>query len=151
MTPPKSGDAPAAPGLRELSPEEVDAFLRAHEWGVLSVVHEGRPYAVPVAYGYEDGVFYFATGPGRKADALRAHPVACLTVSDVRDGDHWTSVVATGRVEWVDAEPDRLAAERAIFRQRRAAGEVSQRDARRFAGALIARLVADEVTGRERR
>lgn len=145
---PATGDT--APRLRALAPQEVDDFLRSHDWGVLAVVHDGRPYAVPIGYGYEDGVLYFATGPGRKADALRSNPVASLTVTDVRDGDHWTSVVVTGRVEWVESETERLVAERAIYRKRRGAGEVSRRDADRFAGALVARLTPDEVTGRRR-
>ena len=37
----------------QLSREETDTLLGAHETGVLSLARENEPYAIPISYGYD--------------------------------------------------------------------------------------------------
>ncbi len=128
---------------------EVHAFLRTRSWGMLATVAEGRPYAVPVAFGLEGETLCFASGPGRKLRNLESNPAVCLTIADVEDGNCWRSVVVMGEIEWVEDLAGRLRALRALQRQR--GGEaISLQDAARFARARIARIVPSEMTGRSR-
>lgn len=142
--------APPAPRSRpdELSPEEAEEFLRRRDWGVLSTIGDGAPYAVPVGYGFDGRYAYLASAPGRKLRNLLASPQVCLTVLDVRDGDRWTSVVLIGTAAPVTNLPGQMRAVRAIQRQRGA--RVTAQDVARFARATVIRITPTEITGRRR-
>lgn len=75
--------------------------------GRLGCVDNGEPYIVPVNYLFEEGSIYSHSLPGRKLDALRTHPRACLQVDDIRDDLNWTSVIAYGNFEEVRLPGDR--------------------------------------------
>jgi nitroimidazol reductase NimA-like FMN-containing flavoprotein (pyridoxamine 5'-phosphate oxidase superfamily) len=62
---------------------------------------------VPVNYLYEDDSVYVHSLPGKKIDALRANPRACLLVDQVEDGCHWRSVLASGCFEEVADDEQR--------------------------------------------
>lgn len=154
-----AGSARAAPaarrerfgGSRELAAHEADDFLRTSSWGVLATVEEGRPYAVPVVYGYDGAVVYVACRPGRKVRNLEAVPAACLTVVRVEEGGaRWRSVVVRGAVDWVTDPVRRLRALAALRRQRGLPLPLGLDDVAALAGARVLRLVPDEVTGRSR-
>lgn len=131
-----------------MTPEEVDRFLRAHSWGVLCTVGDGRPYAVPVSYAFDGARFYVATGPGRKARHLERCPAVCLTVAEVADGERWTSVVATGEARWVEDLRSRMSALRLLARRR--PGGFTAKDLARAAQARVLSFAPDELTGRTR-
>lgn len=135
---------------RPLDATGIDAILRRCWWGVLSTVHAGTPYAVPVAYGMSRGTFHIASRAGRKIDNLRANPRACLTVAEVVDGAAWSSVVITGDVEWVDDTVGAVRALRALARQCGMPAAARPADAARMMGATLFRIVPREMTGRTR-
>lgn len=147
---PGPGSRASAPGQpRELAPHEVEAFLRAHRWGVLSTVEREKPYAVPVIYGFDGQQFFFVSGPGRKVTNLEANPAVCLTVAEVaEDGSSWTSAVAMGAAHVVDDLAGRITAFRALRKQRRGAPSRRIADAARLARAHVFRITPDALTGR---
>ncbi|MFW6201444.1 MAG: pyridoxamine 5'-phosphate oxidase family protein [Gemmatimonadota bacterium] len=55
---------------RKLSEAEIRRFLRHRPWGVLATARDGRPYAVPVTFAFDEHAFCIASGRGRKADHL---------------------------------------------------------------------------------
>jgi nitroimidazol reductase NimA-like FMN-containing flavoprotein (pyridoxamine 5'-phosphate oxidase superfamily) len=72
------------------------------------MVDDGKPYVVPLNFGYEDGALYFHSAPGgRKIDILRESPDVCFSVVGKYDlvmGERacsWTaefsSVTGTGK------------------------------------------------------
>jgi nitroimidazol reductase NimA-like FMN-containing flavoprotein (pyridoxamine 5'-phosphate oxidase superfamily) len=148
-------DAPAAAenrsgsGPGEMSAREADAFLARHRWGLLSTVDaDGRPYAVPVSYGWDGAALFVATGPGRKLRNLEANGAACLTVAEVVDGSRWRCVVASGIAVPVTGM---TAVARALTRIALQQGTVPSRaDLARGAKSRVFRLHPDELTGRER-
>lgn len=136
-------------GPREMSAGEVDAFLARHRWGLLSTVDaEGRPYAVPVSYGWDGASLFVATGPGRKLRNLEAGGAACLTVAEVVDGSRWGCVVASGTAVRVTGM---TSIARALTRIAMQQGTMPSRaDLARGAKSRVFRLHPDELTGRER-
>lgn len=150
---PPAGAAPVAAasrgGVREMDLVEVQVFLRRHTWGVLSTLHEGRPYAVPVSYGFDGTYLYLASGPGRKLRSLDSNPAVCLTVTDVVDGSRWASVVAMGDATPVHDLRGRLHGLNAIRRQQ--PGVLPQpKDLARAAGSTVFRVLPLELSGRSR-
>lgn len=136
-------------GPREMGEHERDRFLAGRSWGVLSTVGaDGSPYGVPVAYGWDGGAFFLATGPGRKLKNLEANGAACLTISDVVDGSRWRCVVATGSAVPLSGPAE---ATRGLARIARQQGTVSSAEslARALRGRLF-RLVPAELNGRVR-
>jgi nitroimidazol reductase NimA-like FMN-containing flavoprotein (pyridoxamine 5'-phosphate oxidase superfamily) len=50
----------------------------------LAMVDQGRPYVVPLNFGYRDGCLYFHSAKeGRKIDVLRADPHVCFEVDEL--------------------------------------------------------------------
>ena len=97
----------------EMSADETDAFLGAHETGVLSLARTSEPYAIPISYGYDrsDRQFYMrvvSSPESEKHRFLASDPDARLVVYD-EDGDTYRSVIATGTLARID--PDDLTVE----------------------------------------
>lgn len=64
-------------------PEEVRHILSSCKVLHLGIVEEGKPYIVPMNYGYEfrgEKLFFYlhAAREGRKLDIIRKNPVCCV-------------------------------------------------------------------------
>ena len=89
--------------FEHMSDEESLEVLRRNRLAHLACVADGEPYVVPVYYVLEGRVAYVHSRPGRKVDALRRLPRACLQVEEIHDEFRWTSALADGDyVEVVD-------------------------------------------------
>ena len=93
--------------MRALLEEEARALLSACKIGRLGCVDDGEPYVVPISYVFEDGSIYSHSLPGRKIDAMRAHPRACLQVDEIVNDFEWRSVIAYGNFEEIRVPSDR--------------------------------------------
>jgi nitroimidazol reductase NimA-like FMN-containing flavoprotein (pyridoxamine 5'-phosphate oxidase superfamily) len=61
--------------------EELESIIRKGEICRLAMVDNGRPYIVPMHYGYDNGALYFHSAPeGRKLDIIRAAPEVCFEI-----------------------------------------------------------------------
>lgn len=100
--------------ITPLSEVEARALLTAGRLGRLGCVYEGGPYVVPVNY-VVDGEYIFSHSlQGRKLEALRANPRACLQVDEIFDEYRWRSVIAFGTYEEVTEPGERDRAVRAL-------------------------------------
>ncbi len=90
------------------SAADLAELLRNGELCYLSMVDDGKPYVVPLNYGYLDETLYFHSAPeGRKIDILRKNPQVCFCVVPDHQliegvkGCSWSasyrSVMGTGR------------------------------------------------------
>jgi uncharacterized protein len=83
----------------------------------MAMVDNGKPYVVPMNFGYHDGVFYLHSGhTGKKMEILRKNPDVCLSLDidselNVRHENvacsysmKYKSVIAHGKVEFVEDE-----------------------------------------------
>jgi nitroimidazol reductase NimA-like FMN-containing flavoprotein (pyridoxamine 5'-phosphate oxidase superfamily) len=70
---------------------------------------DGRPYVVPLAFGYDGEALYAHSGPGRKIGIMRAQPLVTIEVDEAEASDRWRSVIAEGVYEELTepAERDR--------------------------------------------
>jgi nitroimidazol reductase NimA-like FMN-containing flavoprotein (pyridoxamine 5'-phosphate oxidase superfamily) len=76
-----------------LTPEELDEFLRANQWGRLATASlELEPHITPLGYVYHGGAIWFhALRTGRRARDLADNPQAAFLVDDgVAPGDDYT-------------------------------------------------------------
>ena len=98
---------------------ETDAWdvLRRGKVGNLACVDQGEAYVVPINYLVDDGCIYSHSLPGLKISAMRAHPRACLQVSQVQDDFHWHSVIAFGSFEEITSEDERKLILRKLLEQ----------------------------------
>ena len=106
--------------IRVLPPDGIEELLRTAIVGRIAccahgAVGEGRPYLVPIAYGYDGDAVYAHSGPGRKIDLMRAQPRVTFEVDHAEASDRWRSVIAEGDFEEI-TDPDRRSyALRAIY------------------------------------
>jgi nitroimidazol reductase NimA-like FMN-containing flavoprotein (pyridoxamine 5'-phosphate oxidase superfamily) len=129
---------------------ELDAYLRAGKWALLSTAAGAQPYAVPVSYGWNGRVFYLACSPGRKLRNIEENPLVCMTLTEVVGPDDWRCAVVSGRAQPVDNLAEHVRALRLIARQRSGATRLSAGDAARAAKARVIRIVPTELSGRVR-
>lgn len=58
---------------------EIEQILRRSKVCRLALVDAGRPYLVPLCFGYDDGVLYFHSAPvGKKIDILKKNGNVCF-------------------------------------------------------------------------
>ena len=100
----------------------------------------GRPYIVPLAYGY-DGEAVYALGPlGRKIRIMRQQPLVSFEVDEAEAEDRWRSVVAEGRYEELTSDEERRHALEVIFGSN-PIPELAE-------GTIVYRLVLTQKSGR---
>ena len=93
---------------RDLNQNEIWEVLRQGKVGHLACVDGGEPYVVPINYLVHENCIYSHSLPGRKIAAMRAHPRACLQVSNVQDDFHWRSAIAFGSFEEITGADERM-------------------------------------------
>ena len=106
--------------IRELSAEGVEALLRTAIVGRIACcghgrTGNGRPYLVPLAYGYDGESVYAHSGPGRKLDLMRSEPRVTFEVDEAEASDRWRSVIAEGSFEEIKDQRQRDAALEVIY------------------------------------
>ncbi|NOY86741.1 MAG: pyridoxamine 5'-phosphate oxidase family protein [Deltaproteobacteria bacterium] len=100
----------------------IEAVVRSGEICHLAMVDKGRPYVVPVNYGYANGALYFHSAPaGRKINILRKNPDVCFSIVSnhglVKNeracswSAKYRSVIGTGRAVILD---DRIEKEKGL-------------------------------------
>jgi nitroimidazol reductase NimA-like FMN-containing flavoprotein (pyridoxamine 5'-phosphate oxidase superfamily) len=92
---------------RILSDAEAFEVIKAGKVGRLGCIDNDEPYVVPINYLVDDGSIYSHSLPGKKIDAMRAHPRTCLQVDHIDDDFHWRSAIAFGKFQEIDRQKDR--------------------------------------------
>lgn len=93
--------------MKALQEDEARALLSTCRIGRLGCVDNGEPYVVPINYLVDEGSIYSHALPGKKIDAMRAHPRVCLQVEQIDDDYHWRSAIAFGNFEEISNPSDR--------------------------------------------
>ena len=76
---------------------------------------DGRPYVVPLAYGYDGEAVYAHSGPGRKIRLMRAQPLVSFEVDQAEAPDRWRSAIAEGVYEELTDSAERARALQIIY------------------------------------
>ena len=106
--------------IRELPAEGIEALLGTAIVGRIACcghgrTGDGRPYLVPLAYGYDGESVYAHSGPGRKLDLMRSEPRVTFEVDEAEASDRWRSVIAEGTFEEIKDPRQRDAALAVIY------------------------------------
>ena len=106
--------------IRDRPLEEIEELLHTAIVGRIAccghgAAGDGRPYLVPLAYGYDSDSVYAHSGPGRKLDLMRVEPRVTFEVDEAQASDRWRSVVAEGTFEEIHDHEQRATALRAIY------------------------------------
>jgi len=136
---------------KSLSENEALEVIRSGKIGRLACVDGDEPYVVPVNYVVDDGFIYSHSLPGKKIDALRSNPRACLQVDQIFDDFHWQSAIAFGRFEEITLPSDRRAILEKLFARFPKLTPVESTIAQ-DAGApdsVVFRIIIDRITGVE--
>lgn len=136
---------------RMLTEAEARNLIVSGKIGRLGCVDNGEPYVVPVNYVFEDGSIYSHSLPGRKIDAMRAHPRACLQVDEIENDWKWRSVIAYGNFEEIRVPSDRRSVLSKLLARFPLLTPVESLMAQ-DAGApdsVVFRIVVDRITGVE--
>jgi len=117
-------------------PTEVEEIImKCDHCNIAMVDAEGKPYLVPMNFGYRDKVLYLHSAPeGKKIDLLTYNPHVCVSFStdhllrwqDSRVACSYTmkyrSVLLYGKVEFITSYAEKEAALEIIMQQYKAEG-----------------------------
>lgn len=114
-----------------LPDDQIEELLRTAIVGRIAccghqTIGDGRPYLVPLAYGYDGTSIYAHSGPGRKLDLMRANPLVTFEVDEATAPDQWRSVIAEGEFSQITDADDRQHALRTIYRPPAAIPDLGQ-------------------------
>jgi uncharacterized protein len=134
--------------MRDLSPDEIEDFLRGQRIARLGCHAGGETYVVPVIYAYEDGAVVTVTTEGRKVAMLRENPRVCVEVDEYEStSGSWRSVIAQGTAH--ELAGDEIEAALTLLRERFA--RTTGREAERRAlspGTVVLRIRLEDMSGR---
>ncbi len=134
--------------ITSLSQEDARALLVEARIGRLGCLYAGGPYVVPVNYVFDGQNIYVHSLPGRKLEALRVNPRACLQVDEIIDQYRWRSAIAFGIYEGITDTVERDRAVRLLlarFPQLTPVESVPVHDGQ--SSVIVFRIRVDEITG----
>ena len=134
-----------------LSDAEAFEVIKAGKVGRLGCIDNDEPYVVPINYLVDEGSIYSHSLPGKKIDAMRAHPRTCLQVDHIDDDFHWRSAIAFGNFEEIERPKDRREILSKLLSRFPKLTPVESRIVQDAAApdSVIFRIVVDRVTGVE--
>ena len=133
--------------IEELGLRDAQQLLREKITGHLGCNVDSEPYVVPVSYLYQDDCLYIHSLPGRKIEALRAHPRACLQVDEVTDPYNWRSVIAFGQYEEIIDLQERELITASLFQRFPHLTPVESKLTRDSPAPIVFRLRVERITG----
>jgi nitroimidazol reductase NimA-like FMN-containing flavoprotein (pyridoxamine 5'-phosphate oxidase superfamily) len=93
--------------IRDLEIEECRDVLVRTQLGRLACSHEGQPYIVPFYFGYDGYKYIYAFSTiGKKIEWMRANPLVCIEVDDIKGQNDWRSIIISGRYEELPDTPE---------------------------------------------
>ena len=93
--------------IHEMSRAECNDALSRAEFGRLACAHHNRPYVLPLNFAFDgDSYLYFFTTLGQKIDWMRSNPLVCFEIDEVKNHNHWSSVIVFGNYEELPDQPE---------------------------------------------
>lgn len=92
--------------IHEMTVEQCCTALENANIGRLACARDGQPYAVPINFAFDGTYIYGFTTVGQKIEWMRANPLVCLEVDEVKSQNEWISIVVFGRYEELPDTPE---------------------------------------------
>ena len=90
--------------LAELTQSQIEEVLTNNYIGRIGCRDHESVYIVPVNYQHKPGYVQCYSLIGEKVKIMRTHPDVCFEVEEIKDNDHWTTVICWGRYEEITDE-----------------------------------------------
>jgi uncharacterized protein len=122
----------------------------------LACAEDAQPYVVPVYLAAHGDYLYGVSSLGKKIEWMRANPLVCVEIDDVKSADEWTTLIVFGSYEELpDTLDHKLTRSRAydLLRKRAmwwqpAYVAVAGHDQSTTLTPVVYRIRIDRVTGR---
>ena len=139
---------------------EIDGVIRGSKVGRLGLSDGGRPYVVPLCFGYDGRALYFHSArKGRKLDILRGNPSVCVEFDvpgDVVEAENacgWSmrfrSVIVFGTASLVEDPEEKIAGLNLLMAQYSSPGRVFSFPDKKVTRTVVFKVVIDEITGKQ--
>ena len=124
----------------------------------MGLCDDGRPYVVPMNFGYRDGkVYMHCATEGRKLDVIRKNPQACLEFEADLQMKHaqeacdfsmkYKSVIAWGKVQVLEKSEEKIYGMNVIMGHY--TGKEYEFPAQALARIVVIRIDIEEMTGKQ--
>jgi uncharacterized protein len=143
----------------EISDRSVmESILKVAEVCRLGLSDEGRPYLVPLSFGYREGSIYIHSAPeGQKINILKKNPGCCIEVDEFKGvvraekpcrwGMRYRSVVCRGRAHFVHDPDEKKKGLNCILDHYGAFPQVFSEE--ELQDVCVIRIDIDEMTGKK--
>jgi|GEM_PF-60410 len=93
--------------IHEMSKAECNDALSRMEYGRLACAHDSQPYVLPFNFSFDGNsyLYCFAT-LGQKIEWMRLNPLVFFEVDEVKNHNHWSSVIVFGSYEELPDKPE---------------------------------------------
>lgn len=139
--------------IHEMKIQECRDALAQASLARLACEMDGQPYAVPVYLVYDGNYLFGFSTLGFKIDCMRANPLVCVEIDDVKSQDEWMCVLVFGSYEELPDTPENKAARAQAYEllKKRAMwwepACVVHRDYPRSLAPIFYRIHIDRMTG----
>lgn len=147
--------------------EEVFAVVKRCQVLHLAMAEQGRPYVVPLNFGYDrEGdrliLYMHSAAEGKKMDILRKNPEAAFVMEQesgmtkrVPDSPcsyawQFDSIMGRGRIEFLTGEAEKTYALNRIVQHLDQTEKSYQYSEQSLAGTCVYRLAVEELSGKHR-
>jgi nitroimidazol reductase NimA-like FMN-containing flavoprotein (pyridoxamine 5'-phosphate oxidase superfamily) len=136
---------------------EIEAIITKAQVCRLAMADEGRPYIVPLCFGYEDNKLYFhSANTGKKLDILKKNQQVCFEFDvgcEVRTGPEacnwgmlYRSVIGYGMASFVESPASKRRALDIIMRQY--GSNLNDYSDAKVRNTVVIRIDIDSLTGK---
>lgn len=141
--------------IRELTEDECRRAIPQVTLGRLACAEDGQPYVVPVYLAFSWNYLYGFSSLGRKIACMRANPLVCVEIDEIRSVDEWTTLIVFGVYEELADTPKNesarllaheLLGKRAVWWQPAWVAVTNTKQAKQFTPVFY-RILIDRVTG----
>lgn len=93
--------------INEMSRVECNDALSRAKFGRLACTHDNQPYVLPLNFAFDGGSYlYFFTTLGQKVEWMRSNPLVAFEIDEVKNHNHWLSVIVFGSYEELPDNPE---------------------------------------------
>lgn len=96
--------------IDKLTDEEIEEVLKTNVIGRIGCNDGSKTYVVPISYVYDGRCIIGHSHLGQKIEMMRKNPSVCFEVDEMKNINHWKSVILWGTYQELTNERERLAA-----------------------------------------
>lgn len=137
----------------------IDNILKKATICRLGILDHGKPYIVPVNYGYNDGYIYIHSAPeGKKIELLNINNEVCFEIESTATtikheipckwSEKYQSIIGNGTVEFVHENASKIKALEIIMQQHGAIGN-QQFEIKQVKFVVILKLKINELSAKQ--